>query len=55
MKKNMTPDAYAHFMMTVARGVLYDWCLCRGRYNVVAAMRKYFQEIILPAIIKKTR
>jgi TetR/AcrR family transcriptional regulator, fatty acid metabolism regulator protein len=55
MKKNMNPAAYAHFIMTVARGVLYDWCLYRGKYNVEVAMRKYFQEIILPPIMKKTR
>lgn len=54
MKKNMNPDDYAHFIMTVARGVLYDWCLYGGKYNVEVAMKKYFQEIIFPSIIRKT-
>lgn len=54
MKKNMKPDEYAHFIMTVARGVLYDWCLYKGKYNVETAMKKYFREIILPQIINKT-
>jgi AcrR family transcriptional regulator len=54
MKKNMKPDEYAHFIMTVARGVLYDWCLHKGKYDVEAAMKKYFREIIFPRIITKT-
>jgi TetR/AcrR family fatty acid metabolism transcriptional regulator len=55
MNKNIKPDEYARFIMTVARGVLYDWCLHQGKYDVEAAMKKYFQEIIFPRLIKKTR
>jgi TetR/AcrR family transcriptional regulator, fatty acid metabolism regulator protein len=55
MQKNIKPDEYAGFIMTVARGVLYDWCLHKGRYDVETAMKKYFQEMILPALMKKTK
>ena len=39
--------------MTVARGVLYDWCLHKGKYDVEAAMKKYFREIIFPESSRK--
>jgi TetR/AcrR family transcriptional regulator, fatty acid metabolism regulator protein len=39
-------DEYAHFMMAIARGVLYDWCLNNGEYDVEAAMDRCFRKIV---------
>jgi hypothetical protein len=43
----MPADEYTHYMMAIARGVLYDWCLNKGVYDVEAAMDLCFRKIIL--------
>ena len=43
----MPADEWAHYMMAIARGVLYDWCLNNGKYDVVAAMDRCFRKIVL--------
>jgi len=55
ISKEVQPDEYAHFIMTVARGVLYDWCLHKGKYDVERAMDRYFRKIIFPEWIWKTK
>jgi len=44
----LQPNEYAHFIITVARGVLYDWCLSKGTYDVEETMDRYFRKIIFP-------
>ncbi len=41
-------EEYAHYMMAIARGVLYDWCLNKGEYDVEAAMDRCFRKIVFP-------
>ena len=46
--KEIKPDEYAHFIMAFARGILYDWCLHKGKYDIEAAMDACFRRIIFP-------
>jgi TetR/AcrR family fatty acid metabolism transcriptional regulator len=48
IRKDIEPGELAHFMMIVARGVLYDWCLHKGKYDLEIAMETYFRKIIFP-------
>jgi TetR/AcrR family transcriptional regulator, fatty acid metabolism regulator protein len=48
IKKDLQPDEFSDFILSVARGVLYDWCLREGKYDLEAAMEKYFRNIIFP-------
>jgi len=50
IRKDISPGELAHFIMIVARGVLYDWCLHKGKYNIEKTMEKYFRKIIFPKI-----
>ena len=38
MLKEIDPDEYTRLAMSVSRGVLYDWCLHNGDYDIEAAM-----------------
>ncbi len=42
------PYEHTHLIMAIARGVLYDWCLQNGDYDVEAAMDTCFRKIIYP-------
>ena len=46
--KEIQPDEHAHFVMGIARGVLYDWCLHKGKYDVETAMDECFRKIVFP-------
>jgi AcrR family transcriptional regulator len=48
-----TSDEYADCLMACARGVLYDWCLHKGRYDIEKAMDRYFRGIILQGCTSK--
>ncbi|HPJ95017.1 MAG TPA: TetR/AcrR family transcriptional regulator [Deltaproteobacteria bacterium] len=48
ISSEIPPDEYADCLMTCARGVLYDWCLHKGRYDIEKSMDTYFRKIILP-------
>ena len=46
--KEIKPDEHAHFIMAFARGILYDWCLHKGKYDVEVAMDECFRRMIFP-------
>jgi TetR/AcrR family transcriptional regulator, fatty acid metabolism regulator protein len=53
MSSEIPPDEYADCLMACARGVLYDWCLHKGKYDIEKSMDKYFRKIILPGYTSK--
>ncbi len=55
ISSGIPPDEYADCLMTCARGVLYDWCLHKGKYDIEKSMDKYFRKIILPAHTAKDK
>jgi TetR/AcrR family transcriptional regulator, fatty acid metabolism regulator protein len=55
MNSEIPPDEYADCLMSCARGVLYDWCLHKGRYDIEKSMDRYFRKIILPGHTSKDK
>lgn len=45
LTKDMTPDEIEEFLVVVARGIVYDWLLHEGDYNLEAKMIKYIAEM----------
>ena len=40
VKKNTCPEEIAKELLIISRGVLYNWCQCRGNYNLKDMNRK---------------
>lgn len=45
LTRNMTPDEIEEFLMVVARGIIYDWLLHEGDYNLEEKMLRYISEM----------
>ncbi len=45
LTKDMTPDEIEEFLLVAARGVVYDWLLHKGDYDLEAKMVKYIAEM----------
>jgi len=45
LTKEMTPDEIQEFLMVVARGVVYDWLVHDGDYDLETKMVKYISEM----------
>ncbi len=53
MSSEIPPDEYADCLMACARGVLYDWCLHKGKYDIERSMDRYFRNVLLPGNTSK--
>ena len=42
-KKDADIDTIAAFLLVIARGLLFDWCLERGKYDFTSKMNAYIQ------------
>ncbi|WP_028314250.1 TetR/AcrR family transcriptional regulator [Desulfatibacillum aliphaticivorans] len=42
----LPPDELTAIILLTARGVIYDWCLLRGSYNIVSFMQKTVGAIL---------
>lgn len=42
---NMTSDEITDFLFVVARGIVYDWCLHDGKYNLETKMETYYTRM----------
>lgn len=40
------PDAVAEYLMICARGIVYDWCLAKGRYDLTERIREYIPYLL---------
>ena len=43
---SLPPSELTAIILSSARGVIYDWCLLRGRYNIVEFMKKTVSTIL---------
>jgi TetR/AcrR family fatty acid metabolism transcriptional regulator len=43
---DLSPDALVTFLFTFARGIVYEWCLLDGKYNLKKYMREYMEKLI---------
>ena len=39
-------DAIAQFLLICIRGVVYDWCICDGAYNLTARVNDYVSYLL---------
>ncbi len=51
-RKDLSSDELSMGLMVVVRGILYDWCLHDGNYNIIEFTNRYF-EVYLQSIIDK--
>jgi TetR/AcrR family fatty acid metabolism transcriptional regulator len=42
---DMAPDRITEFMFVAARGVVYDWCIHEGSYNLESKMVEYMNRV----------
>jgi TetR/AcrR family transcriptional regulator, fatty acid metabolism regulator protein len=47
----MTADEIVNYLFVSARGLVFDWCLHDGEYNLEKAVAKYFARLI-PVFVK---
>ncbi|WZL74563.1 TetR/AcrR family transcriptional regulator [Clostridiaceae bacterium 35-E11] len=44
---DMTPEKVTEYLFIVARGVVYDWCLHDGQYDLNEAMNTFMKHLIV--------
>jgi hypothetical protein len=43
----MTPEEMTEFLFIANRGLVYDWCLHKGKYDLEEAMVKFTKRLVL--------
>jgi hypothetical protein len=46
ISKDMTLENITEYLFITARGIIYDWCLHDGQYNLTNAMRKFMERFV---------
>lgn len=46
IRADMNPDEIVRFLFVVARGIVFDWGLREGSYDLEATMHKYMERIV---------
>ncbi|QUH26474.1 TetR/AcrR family transcriptional regulator [Serpentinicella alkaliphila] len=44
--KDMTPEETVRFLFIAVRGIVYDWCLHNGEYDLTEAVHSYVNRLI---------
>ncbi|MEL7658376.1 MAG: TetR/AcrR family transcriptional regulator C-terminal domain-containing protein, partial [Bacillota bacterium] len=44
--KTMTSEEICNYLFIAARGVVFEWCLHDGKYNLESAMVDYFNRLV---------
>ena len=45
--KDMSPEDVTEYLFIAARGIIYNWCLYDGEYDLLEAMNKYMNRLIV--------
>jgi AcrR family transcriptional regulator len=51
LTSDVSPDALVTFLFTFARGIVYEWCLHDGKYNLKKYMQEYMEKLISTIIV----
>ena len=43
---DMSPEELTRLVLSISRGIIYDWCMDDGRYDIVRVMESSFQMIL---------
>lgn len=46
IKSDMLPDETVEYLFITARGIIYDWCLHEGEYDLVEFTRSYMRRMV---------
>ena len=46
IKNDMSPVDITEYLFIAARGIIYNWCLFDGEYDLLKAMNKYMNRLI---------
>ena len=46
IRTDATPEELARFLLILARGIVFEWSLYDGRYDLRATMRKYVEVLV---------
>lgn len=46
LKTDLTAPALTRFVLTMSRGIIYDWCVHDDSYDIEDVMKKYFRLLI---------
>jgi len=46
IRKDLTADEITKLILIVSRGILYDWCLLDGEYDIEHIMARYFRILV---------
>jgi TetR/AcrR family fatty acid metabolism transcriptional regulator len=46
IRTDATPEELARFLLILARGIVFEWSLYEGRYDLRATMRKYVEVLV---------
>jgi TetR/AcrR family transcriptional regulator, fatty acid metabolism regulator protein len=49
----MTPDQITEYLVVASRGVVYDWCIHEGSYNLESKMVEYMNRLATVFLIRK--
>ncbi|MBF7096999.1 TetR/AcrR family transcriptional regulator [Alkalibacter mobilis] len=50
--REFSPDEIVSMLFILARGIVYDWCLNNGEYDVVRKMSSYTERVLSTLVIK---
>lgn len=48
LKTDSSPEEIVNFLFICARGIVYDWCLHNGSYNLADRISIYIKRLIVP-------
>lgn len=54
IRNDLPADELTKLVLIVSRGILYDWCILGGEYDIEHIMRCYFQ-VLLEGLVNGTR
>jgi TetR/AcrR family transcriptional regulator, fatty acid metabolism regulator protein len=46
ISSEMSPDEMTDYLFVIARGIIFDWCLYNGAYDLEAKMDFFFKRIV---------
>jgi AcrR family transcriptional regulator len=46
LSSHMSPEKTVEYLFIAARGIVFDWCLYEGQYDLILFTRNYFEQFI---------
>ena len=46
IRTDISPDEFTRLILSISRGIIYDWCLNDGTYNIESVMNTHFRILV---------